>query len=49
MAGIDSSITLTKFRGSERIELYKPRHDFISTSNACKTFVMFSLGRQMRP
>ena len=49
MAGIDAPITLTKFRGSERIEFHKPKHDFISTHTARRTFVTLSLEQGMRP
>ncbi|MDB4443251.1 site-specific integrase [Saprospiraceae bacterium] len=49
MAKINTPITLTKYRGVERIEITQPKHKFISTHTARRTFVTLSLEKGMRP
>jgi integrase len=49
LAGIDQDLTLTKFRGAERIEFTKPKYEFVSTHTARRTFVTLSLEQGMRP
>jgi integrase len=46
---IDHPITLTKYRGVERIEYTKPKYDFVSSHTARRTFVTLSLEKGMRP
>lgn len=49
LAEIDQSLTLTKFRGAERVEITKPKFQFITTHTARRTFVTLSLEQGMRP
>lgn len=49
LAGIDQDLTLTKFRGNERLEYVKPKYEFVSTHTARRTFVTLSLEQGMRP
>jgi len=48
MAAINEPIMVTKFRGAERIEIERPKHDFISTHTGRRTFVTISLEKGMR-
>ena len=43
LAGIDDSVTITRYRGQDRIDITKPKHQFISSHNARKTFAMNSI------
>lgn len=49
LAEITEAITLTKFRGVERIETTKPKYQLVSTHTARRTFVTLSLEQGMRP
>ncbi len=49
LAEINEPITLTKFRGVERIEITKPKFQLVSTHTARRTFVTLSLEQGMRP
>ncbi|MBI4929433.1 MAG: site-specific integrase [Bacteroidetes bacterium] len=46
---IDEPIVLTKFRGVEEIQIRKPKHEFLSSHTARRTFVTLSLEKGMRP
>ncbi len=48
MVGIDEPVTIVRYRGSERIEMTEPKHQFITTHTARRTFVTLSLQRGMR-
>ena len=48
-AGIDSAVSNIRYRGSERIEESLPKHNFISSHTAGRTFVTLSLEKGMRP
>lgn len=48
-AGIDESLTLVRYSGNERIEIVKPKYDFITTHTARRTFVTLSLEKGMKP
>lgn len=48
LAGIDDKILIVKFRGKERIETEKPKHEFISTHTGRRTFIILSLEKGMR-
>jgi integrase len=48
LAKINESITLVKYRGSERIETIKPKYEFITTHTARRTFVTLSLEKGMK-
>ncbi len=49
LAKINQQVTVTKFRGSERIENTVPKHDLVTTHTARRTFVTLSLEQGMRP
>lgn len=49
LASINNLETITRYRGSERIELTEPKYNFISTHTARRTFVTLSLEKGMRP
>lgn len=49
LAKIDDPVINIKYRGSERIENALPKHDFITTHTARRTFVTLSLEKGMRP
>lgn len=49
LAKIKEHIVLTKFRGAEEIQISKPKHKFIGTHTARRTFVTLSLEKGMRP
>lgn len=49
IAEISDEVTIVRYRGSERIEITKPKHDFITTHTARRTFVTLSLEQNMRP
>lgn len=49
LAEINQPITLTKYRGTERVEKTQPKFEFISTHTARRTFVTLSLEKGMRP
>jgi integrase len=46
-AGINSKITITKYKGSERIEMTRPKYEFISSHTGRRTFANLSLQRGM--
>ncbi len=48
-AGIDEVVTLVRYRGADRIEYTEPKHNFVSTHTARRTFVTLSLEKGMRP
>jgi integrase len=48
-AGIDESVTITKFRGSEKIETVKKKHELVGTHTARRTFVTLWLEKGGRP
>ena len=48
MAGINESITLTRFSGSETVKIVKPKFMFVSSHTARRTFVTLSLEQGMR-
>lgn len=45
---INEAVLVTKFRGVERIEIKKPKHEFISTHTGRRTFCTLSLEKGMR-
>ena len=47
-AGINEPITLVRYRGNERIDAIKPKHEFITTHTARRTFVTISLEKGMK-
>jgi len=49
MVGLTEPITLVKYSGKERVEICKPKWQFISTHCARRTFVTLSLEKKMRP
>ena len=49
LAEINQPVTLTKFRGNQRIEITEPKYRLISTHTARRTFVTLSLEQGMRP
>ena len=49
LAEINESILLTKYRGTQKIEVKEPKFKFISTHTARRTFVTLSLEKGMRP
>ncbi|MCB9231277.1 MAG: site-specific integrase [Bacteroidia bacterium] len=49
IAGINSPVTITKYRGSQSLKVSKPKYDFISTHCGRRTFVTLSLEKGMRP
>lgn len=48
LAGIDEPITIVRYRGNQRIEINKPKYEFISTHTARRTFVTLSLEKGMK-
>lgn len=49
LAGINEPIILTKYQGAKKIEKSEPKHSFLSTHTARRTFVTLSLEKGMRP
>lgn len=49
LLNIDESTTLSKRRGNERLDNTQPKHEFISTHTARRTFITLSLEKGMRP
>lgn len=49
IAEITTPIILTKYQGATRIEKSEPKHKFLSTHTARRTFVTLSLEKGMRP
>lgn len=49
LAEIKDPTTLTKRRGNERLAATKPKHDFVTTHTARRTFITLSLEKGMRP
>lgn len=49
IVGLNDEITIVRYRGNERIEIRKPKHQLVSTHTARRTFVTLSLERGMRP
>lgn len=49
LAEINEPIKRVRYRGSEKIEITKPKYEFIGTHTARKTFVTLSLEKGMRP
>ena len=47
-AEINDSITIVRYRGSERLEETHPKHELVSTHTARRTFVTLSLEKGMR-
>ncbi len=47
-AEINDPITLVRYRGHERIEIVKPKYEFITTHTARRTFVTISLEKGMK-
>lgn len=43
LVGIDTLVQVTKYRGSERIEIVKPKYEFISTHIGRATYITISL------
>jgi len=48
IAGIDDIVTITRYRGAERIEKQQPKYNLITTHVARKTFITLSLQKGMR-
>ena len=48
IAELNDSITLVRYRGSERVEYKKPKYEFITTHTARRTFVTISLRSILR-
>lgn len=48
-AGISTPIILTKYQGATKIEKAEPKHKFLSSHTARRTFVTLSLEKGMRP
>jgi integrase len=49
MAKINDPITITRYRGAEKIQKTEAKHKFIGTHTARRTFVTLSLEKGMRP
>ncbi len=49
LAGINQTITVSRYKGARRIEFTKPKYEFISTHCARRTFVTLSLEFGVRP
>jgi site-specific recombinase XerD len=49
LAGINDNIILTQYQGATKIEKSEPKHNFLSTHTARRTFVTLSLEKGMRP
>ncbi len=49
LAGINQTITVSRYKGAQRIEFTKPKYEFISTHCARRTFVTLSLEFGVRP
>jgi len=49
IAEINNPIILTKYQGATKIEKSEPKHKFLSTHTARRTFVTLSLEKGMRP
>ncbi len=49
LAGINEPVPTVHFRGSERIEVTRPKSELVSTHTARRTFVTLSLEKGMRP
>ena len=49
LAEINEPVMITKYRGVEAIEFKEPKHNFISSHTARRTFVTLSLEKGMRP
>lgn len=49
MAKIEEPISLTRYRGAEKLINTQPKHEFITTHTARRTFVTLSLEKGMRP
>ncbi len=49
VAGINDKISIVQYRGSERIEIKKPKYEFISNHTGRRTFVTLSLEAGARP
>ncbi|WP_428330558.1 site-specific integrase [Mucilaginibacter sp.] len=49
VAEINEPIHIVKYRGVEKVEFLEPKHNFISTHTARRTFVTISLEKGMRP
>jgi integrase len=49
LAEINENIAIVKYRGLEKVEFLEPKHNFISSHTARRTFVTLSLEKGMRP
>lgn len=49
LAGIRDPVTITRYRGAEKIQRTEPKYMFIGTHTARRTFVTLSLEKGMRP
>lgn len=45
MAGIDTPVRITQYRGQERIDVYYPKWELVGTHTGRKTFTTQSLSR----
>jgi site-specific recombinase XerD len=49
LAGVNDPIILTKYKGAMKVEKSEPKHNFLSSHTARRTFVTLSLEKGMRP
>ena len=49
LAEINESTTISRYKGAQRVEFSKPKHEFITTHCARRTFVTLSLEAGVRP
>jgi integrase len=49
LAEINEIIAIVKYRGLDKVEFLEPKHNFISSHTARRTFVTLSLEKGMRP
>ncbi|RYE12277.1 MAG: site-specific integrase, partial [Sphingobacteriaceae bacterium] len=49
LAGINEMVHIVKYRGVEKVEFLEPKHKFICTHTARRTFVTICLEKGMRP
>lgn len=49
LANINENVLITKYRGLDKVEFFKPKYEFITSHTARRTFVTLSLEKGMRP
>lgn len=49
LAGIDEPVTHTRYQGVKKIQRTEPKHKFLGTHTARRTFITLSLEKGMRP